>query len=258
METGLDLLKIQDRIFNMKAAADHASQAGRILRRIASKGPGGAFTPHDFADIGDPRSVGMALTRLVRDGKIRRIARGLYAKPHAHPVLGRAGAGAGAVVDAIARKKNLRVLPSSAVAANQLGLTTQVPARMIYHTDGAPCEIQLGKLRIVFRRNTGRMLGLAGRPGGLVAQALREFGKDGVKSGHIRAIRARLSDSQKRQLIADIARVPAWMRPHFRAIADTGEKTGAPKEAVSDIHGHDRGHRPVLPPGVSRVRSGGA
>ncbi len=215
----LDLLKKQYNIFNVSVARSNPSQMTKILKRIASKGPDWAFTPHDFADFGDPRSIGMALTRLVRDGKIRRIGRGLYDKPHAHPVLGQVGAGTDAIVDAIARKKSLRVLPSSAVAANQLGLTTQVPAKLVYHTDGAPSEIHLGKLQIVFRRNTGRMLGLAGRPSGLVAQALREFGKDGVTETHLSRLRDRLSDTQKRQLLKDIDRVPAWMRPHFKEIA---------------------------------------
>jgi hypothetical protein len=214
------MLKKQCFIFNMNTLGPASStQAGRILRKIASKGRGWAFTPHDFADIGDSRSIGMALTRLVREGRIRRIDHGLYDTPHDHPLLGQVGAGVEAIVSAIARKKNLRVLPSSAVAANQLGLTTQVPARLIYHTDGAPAELQLGNLKLVFRRNSGRMLGLAGRASGLVAQGMREFGKDGITSVHIGRLRDRLSAEQKKQLIDDIDQVPAWMRPYFREIA---------------------------------------
>jgi len=197
----------------------NASLAFHILYRVAAKGSGWAFTPNDFADLGDPRSVGMALTRLVRDGKIRRIGRGLYDKPHPHPILGQVGAGVDAVVAAVARKKNLRVLPSTAVAANQLGLTTQVPAKLVYHTDGAPTDLWLGRLHIVFRRNSGRMLSLAGRVSGLVAQALRDFGNGSVTADHIRALRTRLTVDQKKTLLADIDRVPAWMRPHFNAIA---------------------------------------
>lgn len=214
-----NLLKKQYTIFNMNSSDSNDSQVSRILSRISFKGSGWAFTPHDFADIGDPRSIGMALTRFVREGKIRRISRGLYDKPHDHPILGKVGAGTDSIVEAIARKKNLRILPSSAVAANQLGLTTQVPAKMVYHTDGAPAEIKLGKLHIEFRRNTGRMLGLAGRTSGLVAQALREFGMDGLEDVHIKRLQKNLSQAQKKQLLEDIEQVPAWMRNHFRDIA---------------------------------------
>lgn len=203
----------------MKSGSIHASLSQRILRRVAKLGRGQAFTPHDFADLDDPRSVGMALTRLVRDGSIRRLTRGIYDRPHAHPVLGRAGATADAVVDAVARGRHLRLLPSPQVAANQLGLTTQVPARMVYQTDGAPATVTLGKGQIVFRRNTGRNLALAGRASGLVAQALRNVGKDKVTPDIVRHLRQRLDDAAKKQLLSDLPLVPAWMRPVFREIS---------------------------------------
>lgn len=124
-----------------------------------------------------------------------------------------------AVIDAIGRKRNLRILPSSAAAANQLGLRTQVPARLVYHTDGAPTRVMLGNLQIDLRRNTGRMLALAGRLSGLVAQALRDLGKDKVNAAHIQRVRAQLPVSARKQLLQDIQLVPAWMRPHFKEIS---------------------------------------
>lgn len=199
------------------APATNKSQ--QILRRIKAKGRGWAFTPHDFADLGDPRAIGMALTRLTRSGKIRRINYGLYDVPHSHPILGQVGAATDSVIDAIGRKRNLRLLPSAATAANQLGLSTQVPARLVYHTDGAPTRVMLGNLQIDLRRNTGRMLALAGRSSGLVAQALRDVGKDHVNAGHLQRVRDQLPASARKQLLQDIHLVPAWMRPHFKEIS---------------------------------------
>ena len=161
----------------------------------------------------------MVLTRLVRDGKIRRIARGIYDCPHDHPLLGQTGATSDAVVSAVARKKNLRLLPSSAVAANQLGLSTQVPAQLVYHTDGAAANVKLGKLNIVFRRNSGRNLALAGRASGLVSQALRDIGKGKVTQADLDHLRRRLPPSARKHLAQDIDQVPVWMRPHFRELA---------------------------------------
>lgn len=134
-------------------------------------------------------------------------------------MLGQAGATTEAVVDAVARGRHLRLLPSPQVAANQLGLSTQVPARMIYQTDGAPAKVVLGQSEIVFRRNTGRSLALAGRASGLVAQALRDVGKGKVTPANIRHLRQRLDASAKKQLVDDLALVPAWMRPVFQEIA---------------------------------------
>lgn len=207
----------------MKPPSTHHSLAHRILRRTSAKGRGWAFTPHDFADLDDPRVVGMALTRLMRDGKIRRVARGIYDCPQDHPLLGQAGATTDAVVAAVARNKNLRLLPSTAVAANQLGVSTQVPAQLIYHTDGAPAKIRLGNLDIVFRRNTGRNLALAGRASGLVAQALRDLGKGNVTPTDLQHIRSRLDPAARKDLAQDITQVPAWMRPHFRDLIDDHE-----------------------------------
>lgn len=210
----------------MQPATSQPSQSQSILRRVSREGRGWAFTPHDFADLGDPRSIGMALTRLVRDGKIRRISRGIYDKPQDHPVLGQAGATIDAIIKAIARNRNLRLLPSPAVAANQLGLSTQVPAQLIYHSDGAATEVKLGKLTIVFRRNSGRSLALAGRASGLVAQALRFFGKDRVTQAHIDLLRQRLDAQALREIAQDVAKVPAWMRPHFHALGERMKDEG--------------------------------
>jgi hypothetical protein len=123
------------------------------------------------------------------------------------------------IIDAICRKRNLRILPSTAAAANQLGLSTQVPARLVYHTDGAPARVMLGNIQIDLRRNTGRILALAGRPSGLVAQALRDLGKDKVTADHIQRVRAQLRSAARKQLLQDLQLVPAWMRPHFKTIA---------------------------------------
>lgn len=205
-------------IYNINVATA-PNQTQQILRRIKAKRAGWAFSPHDFYDLGDPRSISMALSRLTRSGKIRRVSHGIYDKPHSHPLLGQVGASMDAVIDAIGRKRNLRILPSTAAAANQLGLSTQVPARLVYHTDGAPTRVTLGKLQIDLRRNTGRMLALAGRPSGLVSQALRDLGKDKITADHIQRVRTQLPVSARKQLLQDIHLVPAWMRPHFKSIS---------------------------------------
>lgn len=203
----------------MRTGANQPSIKAKVLKTIARKGKGWAFTPHDFVDVGDPRSVGMTLTRLVRDGMIRRLGRGLYDRPYPHPLLGRAGASSDSVVAAVARKKNLRILPSAAVAANKLGVSTQVPAKMVYHTDGAPSSVNLGKLKIEFRRNSASKLALIDRPSGLVAQALRDIGKGNVTAAHLQRLRANLPADARRSLMQDISRVPAWIRPHFKELA---------------------------------------
>jgi hypothetical protein len=40
----------------------------KVIAKIYGRGRGWAFTPKEFASLGDARSVGMALTRLTRKG----------------------------------------------------------------------------------------------------------------------------------------------------------------------------------------------
>ncbi len=51
--------------------------SGQIKNRIHERGPGWVFMPSDFLDLGSPRTVGMALIRMDREGQVRRLARGL-------------------------------------------------------------------------------------------------------------------------------------------------------------------------------------
>jgi hypothetical protein len=190
-----------------------------ILNRITRHGPDWAFGPFDFSDMADPRAIAVTLGRMVKTGLIHRIAHGLYDKPHPHPILGQVGSGPDALVQAIARKRKLRILPSTALAANQLELTTQVPAQLVYHTDGAASTFQSGALTIHFKRNSGKLLSLANSPTGWVVQGLRAFGKDGIRPDHIRTLRRKLDSSAKRRLLAEQSAAPAWMRPHLSAIA---------------------------------------
>jgi hypothetical protein len=190
------------------------------LRRIRAKGASWAFTPSDFADIGDPRSVGMILTRLVRKGTIRRVRRGFYEIPHQHQLLGTVGTSSDAFTDAIARRDALKLLPSGAHAANLLGLSTQVAARTAYGVAGRPrVESTTGKSYVTFRKRSTKTMALAGRASGWLAEALRNIGRAHITSDRLQALKGKLTDEDRRQLRADIRYVPAWMRPYFLELA---------------------------------------
>ena len=191
-----------------------------ILRRIRAKGASWAFTPSDFADLGDPRSVGMVLTRLHRADKIRRIHRGIYDVLHDHPVLGRVGTGADAVAQAIARRDGLKLLPSGAHAANALGLSTQVAARPSYGIAGhSRIQPAQGKSRIIFRRRSPKALAMAGRASGWLAEALRNIGPRNLSPDRVQGLKASLGPKHRRELLADLRYAPAWMRPVFLELA---------------------------------------
>lgn len=191
-----------------------------IMRRIRRKQYNRAFTPSDLADLGDPRAVGKALTRLVKSGTIKRVRRGIYEVPREHPLIGTVGAGSDAIVAAIARRDGLKLLPSGAHAANLLGLSTQVAARTSYGVQGSarPPEA-FGRTNVTFKKRSSRTMMLAGRSSGWVAEALRNIGRIHLTPERLHPLRDRLDAKAKKQLKDDIRYVPAWMRPIFEDLS---------------------------------------
>ena len=113
-----------------------------LLNRVRGSGKGWCFTPTDFADLGGTAAVWTALHRLAQRRIIRRLAQGLYDFPRTHAELGMLSPDPEAVAQALARSRGIRIQPSGAYAANLLGLSEQVPARIVFLTDGAPRRIR--------------------------------------------------------------------------------------------------------------------
>ena len=106
----------------------------KIIQRLKRAGPGRVFTRSDFLDLGSTDAIGMAIQRLLKAGKLRRLARGLYDIPRTHPLLGELSATSDAIAAAIARRDGIRLQTTEAAAANLLNLSEQVPARIAYLT----------------------------------------------------------------------------------------------------------------------------
>jgi len=196
-----------------------ASTDTRIAARLRQQGPGWVFTPADFSDLGSRAAVASALKRHKAAGAIRQIDRGLYDVPRSHPRLGTLWPTLEAVVEALQRRDAVRLQPTGAYAANGLGLSTQVPMRVVFLTDGAQRRLRLGKLEITFKRTTPRNMATAGRASGAVIQALRWLGKRSVDERTIRHLRRTLDADAKRQLLADLRHAPAWIAAVMRQVA---------------------------------------
>ena len=208
-------------ILNMSAASAPQGQLqSSILRRIRAKGTGWAFTPSDFADFGAASSIGTTLSRLAAKGLIRRVQRGIYEVPHSHPIVGTVGATTDAVIAAIARRDGLNISPSGAYAANALGLSDQVPARVFILTDGASRKVMLGNLVIRFCHTCPRNLLGAGTPVGIIFQAIRYLRRDGVTAQMIAQLNQRIDASAKRSIRKLTPQAAVWMRPILRQIAE--------------------------------------
>ena len=190
------------------------------MKRARAGGRGGVFTPRDFLDVATRAAVDQALSRLAKGGKLRRLARGLYDFPKVHPKLGPLSPAPDDVAQALARETGSQVQIAGARAANALGLSTQVPAKSIYLTDGPSRRVVLGKRVVDLRHASPKHLIAPGSPAGTVVQALRHLGP--VRATDVVHVAARrLSASDKKTLATSAVQAPAWMRPTLVSIANT-------------------------------------
>ena len=198
--------------------------ADKIMRRIRSRSKrhdGWVCTPTDFLDIGSRAAVDQALSRLVKDGGLRRVGRGLYDKPLYSQILKRsAPPNVDSAVEAIVRRDGIRVMENGIVFANMLRLTNAVPAKMAYVTDGATRNIKVGGWTIYLRHAGPNVMRWFGKPSAPVAQALRWLGPLASKDkGIITTLKRSLPDDVKRDLRQNSAYLPAWAASIARDVA---------------------------------------
>ncbi|MGB3058070.1 MAG: DUF6088 family protein, partial [Candidatus Omnitrophota bacterium] len=169
----------------------------KVLSRIYCKKRGWIFTPVNFLDLGSRAAIDQILGRLARSGTIRRLARGLYDYPRKHPDFGDIPSNYERIAQVLAGRDSLKIQPSGAYAANLLGLSDQVPAKIVFLTDGHSRTVKVGKLTIKLKRTTPKNMATAGRISGLVIQALRYLKKNNVDSAIIAKLKRRLSGEDK-------------------------------------------------------------
>jgi hypothetical protein len=201
----------------MQTMRDH------IVARIERFGEGKAFSAKDFLDVASRGTIDMALSGLTREGTIRRIRRGLYDMPKVNPALGgKLSPDIDEAARAIARRQKLKIVPEGAWAANLLGLSTQVPSKIVYLSDGPTNEVLIGRRTIQFKH--ARPKALAGPEGksALVVQALRHLGKENVGTREIETLRAELSPSDKRKLLKETRFGVDWI---YKVASQIAEKT---------------------------------
>ncbi|UKJ09240.1 DUF6088 family protein [Solitalea lacus] len=152
-----------------------------IAQKIKKLRKGKIIYPTDFRGIGTTDSVKKALSRLTKDGVIRRAAHGIYYLPKIDPLIGELKPTAEEIAQSIAEKEHIKIKPAGSFAMNKLGISTQVPMNLVYMTDGSPRDIKVGKKVIKFKKTTPKKMALKGKYSSLVIQALEELNIDEIE-----------------------------------------------------------------------------
>jgi hypothetical protein len=192
----------------------------KIISRVYGRGSGTVITPSDFLDFGSRQAIDTALHRLVKKNVLRRISRGLYDFPRKDPVLGPLSPTTDAILKAVKRRDKIILQPSGGYAANLLGLSQQVPMRIVLLTSGPTRQIELGKKNIILKHTTPRTMATAGRVSGTVIQALRHIGQSNIDDTIVAKLKSGISQDDKKQLLKDVPFAPSWIAAVMRRVAD--------------------------------------
>jgi hypothetical protein len=184
----------------------------QILKKIKNNKRGKIFFPDNFSKIGSDAAIHQALKRLLEKGILLRIAHGIYLYPKADPELGILYPPINEIAKAIAKRDKARIIPTGMQALNLLGLSTQVPMKVVYLTDGAQRNIFIGNQSIKFKKTSPRNLATKGEISGLVIQALREIGKGNVSSEQLSIINELLQKEDPANVSYDSRLAPSWIR----------------------------------------------
>jgi hypothetical protein len=186
-----------------------------IRGSISRRKKGGLIFPADYRGKGSESSVRMALSRLSREGKLKRLAHGVYFVPKIDPLFGEIYPSAEEVAQSIARKEKIKIKPAGAYALHALGLSTQVPTRLVYITDGEDRQIKLGKLTIRFKATTPKKMAMEGPLSSLIIQALEEFDIKNVPGETEKRIRELLEKEDPGKLKKDLVLAPARIHDYI-------------------------------------------
>lgn len=193
----------------------------QILERIKSMDDEAVFFSSDFTDIADINTVRQVLLRQEQAGEIRRIIRGLYYCPRYSELLQEYEAPSPHhAAMAIARKSGWTIAPSGNTALNQLGLSTQVPAKWSYISDGPYKSFEFGGVELEYTHCSNKDISRLSYKTALVIQAIKALGKEKVGSTEMQIIRDCLSEKEKEDLLREAQRSTAWIYKYIKEICE--------------------------------------
>lgn len=190
-----------------------------IRDRINRSDIGTVYVAVDFVDISDKTSVNAYLARLVDEGLIRRVLRGVYDKPEYNVFLEEYVAPSpDKVANAIARNFGWTIVPCGDTALNLLGLSTQVPAAWVYVSDGTYKEYTYDNTTIQFKRTTNKEVSKLSYKTALTVQALKALSKDKIDDMVISRLGKLLTAEEKQTMLEEAKAATSWIYEYIKQI----------------------------------------
>ena len=184
------------------------------LKTIETKiNKGEIFFIADFTELGNYEAVRKSLQRLTKSDRIKRIAKGIYFLPKKHERLGVIYPHAEEIAKAISKRDKARIIATGSTALNLLGLSTQIPMKVVFLTDGSARNIKVGNQTIQFKKTNPKNLSIEHRLTNLIIQALKTIGEKNVTQEQTDKIRTIIDESGERGFIYQKLRnAPVWIQ----------------------------------------------
>lgn len=191
----------------------------QVMERIESGSRDNVYIASDFFDLGEYNAVRQALLRLEKAGKIQKIMRGVYYYPRYSELIQEYETPSpNKVAEAIARKFNWTIAPCGDTALNMLGLSTQVPAKWSYISDGPYHQFQVGNVTLEFKHRNNREISGMSPITAMIIQALKAIGKGNLNEKQFEIIRRRLSDADKVAVLNETQQTSVWLNNTIKQI----------------------------------------
>jgi len=191
----------------------------KMLNRIYHCGKGLAFSQIDFTTCGSRSSIDVSFHRLEREGRIRRVIRGIYDYPKYSNLLSKQlSPDIEQVSRAIARKHDWRLRLSGPTAANMIGLSTQVPSKYVYLSDGPSRVFTIERTTLRFKKTSVKEIGFKHRESALIVAAFRSVGKDRLTDEVINTTRKWLDPKMRSRVLGDTKNVTGWIYSRIQRV----------------------------------------
>jgi len=184
----------------------------KVYKKILKVKRGNLLFPEDFHDLGSSEAIRLSLHRLAKEKRIARVAQGIYVRPIISQYIGEVLPSAEEVAKGIAKRDRIRIVPTGVYALSALGLSTQVPMKLVFLSDGAARVVKIGKRTIKFKKTTPKSLLAKGKISSLVIQALREIKINNVTDSEEKKIVGLLKKENPIDLLHDIKLAPVWIQ----------------------------------------------
>ena len=190
----------------------------QIENKIVKSFQGRVFFADDFVQYGTSDNIRQVLFRLEKEQCIKRIAQGVYIKPKEDPIVGMIYPDLEEIAQKIAKRDKIRIAPTGVLAQYLLGLTTQIPLKTVYLTDGAPRKIKIGSQTINFKRTVPKTFMIKDRLLHLIVQALKVKEKTEITTSFLSVLAPIVRQVEQKVMQTQLRYAPVWIQKEINRL----------------------------------------